>query len=436
MVLKSDVSVTVLNIHYKVLIIVDGMKKIDDLTTGVLYTDYIESLGLTVHDAMYIREQLISDYQGSIIDTGSVESHLMYLVDELLVKKGLPAKYNFSDKNEKLLTYNYNQDHTTWHCKNCNHTILYNDLYCYNCGNRTNFNPDNNRIKSDSDNCSDKAFTGYDDTGLLFAVVTFLLQVKRNDIHDVYQLYNLSMKPVINYALEMNYVMLCDDREKYYNVLEDYSELELKVVLINHNLDSHGEKSDLIKRIINNIDNNILSTCFNTITYTLTNKGMDLINKNPHIDFYNKFLTKYSYNEYNRIYHQNKETQNISQTGIQLTKNYQQQYKEKHRWKSYQNTFLTQYNIYSYIKNSDEKIKSLLKIYICDMNLQNNNTTDIQYKVIPVIRDLLIKIKKEYNLTQNQLKEYYTDANRELELPKYIIPENTTYNYLLKIINS
>lgn len=304
------------------------MEKIDNLTTGVLYTNYIENLGLTSHDAMYLREQLINDYQSNIIDTDSVESRLMYLIDELLARKGLPSKYNNFDKNEKLLTYNYNQDHITRQCKNCNHIILYNDLYCYNCGNRTNFNPDINRIKSDTNDSFDNTFTGYDDVDLLFATVTFLLQVKRNDIHDVYQSYNLSMKLVINYALEMNYIKLYDDREKYYHVLEDYSELELKVVLINHNLDSHGEKSDLIKRIINNIDNSILSTCFNTITYTLTTKGIDLINKNPHIDYYNKFLTQYSYKEYNRIYQQNKETQNMSQIGIQLKENYQQNKKK------------------------------------------------------------------------------------------------------------
>ena len=429
-----------------------GMDKINDLTEGPLFDEFIKATGLTSDDAMYLKNQLIEDYNNYRINEDSVEDRLNELVNTILISKGYDIGL---DPEEKLLTYYYNQDYTLMHCTVCGNPILYNDNYCSKCGSRTQYHsntslgffnnrkinniPDNNTIQEDfSDNTVNEIM--FDDNVFKYAIVTYLniLNDPSSDNLDdnTFNYYNTTIDDVKQFSLDNNLINESVTKENFLSLANGLSVSQLKQILSGYKIDTNGNKIDLITRLIDNLNITNLKKIFDTRAYILTSQGLNLIIDNPQIYFYNKFLKTYSLEKFQQLYQENKDTLNLSQIGLLYMNNYRKEYANKLKWGLYKNTYYVDYNIFKYTNKKNPQLLSLLKILTCDINLWEDNILDKDSLLLaPAITNNICKIVYDEKIQPSDLKEFFIKAVDSLEIPALLLSKEAMFQYLIKIIN-
>ncbi|WP_455644873.1 hypothetical protein [Methanosphaera sp.] len=373
--------------------------KIDDLTTGPLFINYLKQLGLTENDGINLRNQLYYEYNNNYINLAELEDRLIQLITKTLKNNGLNYPYNdYFDDNEKYLIYLYNQKHMTMHCHICKEVILYNDTYCHNCGEKTGYkssnvigynNSNSNENYTHPTNTSHENKTTPGDKNRLYAIITYLIA--------------LDNKPSDSYRPE-------ESLFKNYNITRE----ELEKIMLNSNLISNQEENNF---------------------YSLTNTGLELIASNPQIFFYNKFLKQYPPNLFEELYQSHKNELSLPEIGLIFIKNYERKYVNEFKWKSYRNTLLTEYIIEDLTKN-ESRIETILKIFICDINpWKDNELTNVYQVVVPFICENIKKIVKDCNLSKDDLYSYFIKAVEDIKLPKLVIKEEEIFERLLNIVH-
>ncbi|OED30357.1 hypothetical protein [Methanosphaera sp. WGK6] len=428
--------------------------EIDNLTTGILFINYLKDLGLTEVDGINIRNQLYFEYNNNHIPFSELKHHLNQLINQILENKGLKQVYDYSlDENEKYLIYLYNQKHTTMHCSKCNNIILYNDIYCHNCGEKTGYISSNVIGYLTTDSPDNNSTTLFDknknnmtngNINRLYAIITYLILLDNKPFNlyrpeeSLFTKYNITREELEYFMINTDLIITQELEDiNYYTLGELYNIEELRNITRKYNLNSNGDKKTLITTLINNLDTKIVDEILEKRVYSVSNTGLTLIASNPQIFFYNKFLKQYTPNEFEEIYQANKNKLSLPQIGIIFLKEYEKKYLNEFKWQSYRNTLLNEYIIYDVIKNIDLKLELLLKIFICDINpWKDNELTNTYHPVIPFISETIKKIVEDYELNNTKLNAYFLKAVQDIKLPKLIISEDEIFKKLLELLTN
>lgn len=117
-----------------------------------------------------------------------------------------------------------------------------------------------------------------------------------------FQLFSADKK--IKDFIDKGYIVLTNNLEDSLNYLTIE---ELKIILRDNKLKLTGNKTDLIKRIIDNVDNEYLKKNFNKNKITLTEKGISTIKYNKALIYMNSSSMSYDTSIYEELYNTRKE---------------------------------------------------------------------------------------------------------------------------------
>lgn len=421
------------------------------LTTGNEFEKYLTSIGLKKEDEKFIQNQLLNDFYMDYVDKDGVETRLNEIINQLLIDREITDEsVNDLNDDEKYLTYLYNQNHTITYCSNCRSKILYNDSYCYKCGVKTDYKSpsvigynvrnkheksiEKNKIVDDSKIPSQVA--------LLYASYIVLEYIKNNPViskipKEILRKYDIDENTVYNYILNEKLINISDNNNSFYLRLSKLSEEELKELLLKYNLEVQDTKVNMISSLIHNINHDELDLILKHKVYLVTKKGKQLIEDNPQIFFYNKFLKDYSFEVYNQLYIENKGVLNISKIGRLFLQRIRENSIKTYKWGTYRNTFLSNYEIAKFTHDKKMITNSLLSLYICDISSWSNNKFLVDgIVIVPYIKKLLIdNLKDEYYKDEEAFKKQFLDICKNIDFPSFMIPPKALYVYLIRILH-
>lgn len=428
----------------------DCEEKIVELTSGDDFEKYLLLKGLNKEDSITIQNQLLNDFYMNYIKEDTIEIRLNYIINKMLIDRKIASKeINYLTSDEKFLIYLYNQDHTVMHCTNCNSTILYNDSYCHNCGMKTKYNSTSkvgyNKIKdtkqySPKDDINQTTSTLNDNKKIKldYAIFTFLEYINNDPVFSSNQKFSdtINNQTIIDYVTKNDLAVHPSGNNTFYMRLTKLPEIEIKNIANKFKID-YADKETTIHQLIKTVPSDKLDKIIPNDVYHITEKGLKIVQSNPQIFFYNKFLRNYSLIDFEKYYNENKSRFNVSQIGLGFITNIRNNNKEELKWDDYRNTYLTEYLISRFIKNQESVILSLLSVFVCDMNHWDNNKLSTNSTIVaPFVSSMLINAKIEYNLNENQINHYFTQACDKIEIPYFIIPQHAMYIYLKRILNN
>lgn len=120
--------------------------------------------------------------------------------------------------------------------------------------------------------------------------IVFMDYIGYKTMHDYnypllwYYKYNLKIANSITRLFEGGYIKFGDTRDKLYNLKVN----ELKSLLKDFGLKISGKKDELVSRLLENVDTEILNKFLTVDVFTLTDYGRDTVNNNKHIIYFHK----------------------------------------------------------------------------------------------------------------------------------------------------
>ncbi len=281
---------------------------------------------------------------------------------------------------------------------------------------------------------------------LKYTIVLYLNQIKKKPIDlSLWSTNHLdesySKETIEEYVLKEQFITEANPEENLCNIMNSYTIPVLKEVLKENNLKVSGRKQELIDRLIENIDTNKLISKFNKSSYSLTEKGNELVNDNPQVFIFKKYLGKfindYDIKEYEKLYQKNKSHKKLLEILIDYLKFEGERSIQKCYWFNYEFDTLEKIaDIYFDNKNYEESLKYYIKVFIVDYSFWGMKCLDINNVFI---RDYYLKkLLKTINILKKDsetLRKLFYHSYDTSKVPLLIIPKEDMYIYFLKTIN-
>lgn len=373
-----------------------------------------------------------------------------------------------------------NQQFTKVACKKCGEELLSSDKYCYSCGEEKvdtiglfeiseSFIPENLKpgdiIRVDENNEIQKV-TSRDvlpedtveqlDTNELellytkrikqgnvyhrFAKVLLLNQIKEYSVFkkmpsSFYYTYNItSLDSLKSEIIEENLIK----PKKIIDLLNDKNIYQLRFLLEKNGL-SHGDnqKSDLIKRIVNNLADKEILSVFGE-EYILSSNGQKFFDSNQHALFYDAVLKDSMINnimDYDGLYLSKCKDFTKEEVALMLLDINREKFNKKGDLISYVSSFDLEEHIYNLMHDNKNRVIALLKKFIYNMNLSYYTLYNID-RLDPKFIKYLNYVLKIVSLDFNSLKEYFHLADEKLTIDIRIVPLDVTFKYLIRCFNN
>lgn len=240
--------------------------------------------------------------------------------------------------------------------------------------------------------------------------------------------YDFNSEYIMNLVVKEGYIEDTVDVKKEEKYLKSLKVNELKDILKNNNLTLTGNKSELIKRIIEYVP---AKTIMKT-DYQITQKGYAFINEHSKIGFYNLFLKNYYYYEFNDF------LKNHEGTSAEISKSFLEEHLKVSVAKKDNNAYIDSLNALASINEIDNNIdKSLyfeLKKFIVGLNpiffdeSSYNYYQPINERNIENLKTLLSE--KEFNL-----EDEFKNAWENMEVKEFLIPFDKSLSILKQMIS-
>lgn len=351
-------------------------------------------------------------------------------------------------KHESIFLSNY--DFNLKICPKCNSKLLIEDTFCYKCGeqvgeiNNSSIQhelPNKENIgKKDSLNKDTAVKTNYDPT-FKIAYVLYLDSINKNPKKEfpdkIAKKYETTVDELKKHAIDDNFIEL----ESPLMVANNLKLTDIKKVLKAHNLKVSGKKDELIERLSENLSQDELKKYFKPSMYLLTDNGLEFLNINNYLIYYNKNTEVnvcISPSDFNDLF----DNHNYSQKEIcEILMNYFNveftNQLNKGNWKDFKDYSNAIASLLKDLGNLEDALLMRLKVFLFDVNnysyeLQKPNPkeTKLKSKDINKLYSLITKL----NLSSDELMKLFLQSCEEFMF-KRVVTDEDSWKYLAKILN-
>lgn len=316
----------------------------------------------------------------------------------------------------------------------------------YTTTNSTNYNKndssENDDEWSDLEKMYNQSIKTQENLNLKYVTVIYLTSLKNNPVIKKYpdsykEKYHVQdMNSVIEYALNNNYIQKPSKKINALNIANTYNISELKETLKKYNITATGHKDELIKQLENNLNINYLVEEFPGKSYIVTEKGIDFINQNSQVNFYDKYLYNHSIEKYDKLYQENKQNMSLEEITIKYLTDCEKEYVTDCYYGSYRNELLIKAEVYNDLNDKINALKNYIKVYICDINpWDDRNIGSYDSFIIENITTTIIELIKTLKMEFQDLKQLYEECSNDLKIPLHIVSDKESLKYLLKLFN-
>ena len=291
----------------------------NDYELTQIFTDILQQYHLTKKDGYKIRKSIIEALERNEIIPKSIILRTIYLMEHLnqidiRVNDEIILGNDIEEECPYCLTKNFNFSEV---CKVCGYNIQRNNNFEENLpqiiGNNFICNhliPDyllKEKIDTNQNKLSDIIlneikYIDYDEkdvyeTQCKIATYQLLKDIKELvyfDVIDYDSLNNIRQGSTYSYAKKHKLIKSLNDYHLYYEVMEIFfSDDELRNILSRNNLDTNGQRENLIFRIESKLSpKDIFGK-----KYSLTKKGFKFLEKNKNYEYYNENLSEFNFYE-------------------------------------------------------------------------------------------------------------------------------------------
>ncbi len=392
-----------------------------------------------------------------IVDDDSKEVHI-------LSQDSLEQMSN--DDKVKKIKFLINQEHNTEKCPKCGATVLNTDKFCYKCGVDTISGRSLEELeklsqdpfikeekapeKSTEDQLSEleklynkKVSTKYD-TKFKFAYVLYLEQINKKPnkkiADDKYlKLYDATVAKLKKQALEDEFL----EEGNPLVAAKSATVKDIKEILKEHDLPVSGKKDDLIERLGENISEEELKKAFPKKVLSISDKGLEFIDKNRYVLYYDKasqVRTHIEVEEYDNVFEEkdNWSDEDIYSTLSQYLVKREDDLVGKKDWGAYRYNFMILARVYKDMGDDYNLLDMDFRLFIAGINSFSDysNKSQPAYAYIgKTYSDELISLLHSLGLSIDELKDKFFTSYDELKYPDLRISKDESLVYLLKLFN-
>lgn len=227
--------------------------------------------------------------------------------------------------------------------------------------------------------------------------------------------YNLDFQPTLEKLYAYGYLKFSDSKYK----LNNCTLKELKDICKTNNLKTSGKKQEIIDLICNSLKDEDIDKLYPNKYFQITDKGLFLVNNNPHISFFHSTRYLNIGLEYGHDYLSKHPALDMYSAALNIIDNRKNYSLSNKNWGSYRCEFLSSSVVYKSMKVYELEIKDLFIICILDLiGAANNNS---YYKkedrfLAPGILDFLNTAQKNLGCSDDEMRMFYENAYNEIEL--------------------
>ena len=211
----------------------------------------------------------------------------------VVVPKKLMVSKLLKFKRESIFLSNYNFN--LKECPKCNSKLLFDDLFCYNCGEKVTSNdiiPSKPANQNKQDHETSKppkpiVKSNYEPE-FKIPLVLYLEEIRKNPkkglTDKIAKKYVTDLDKLNKQALDDGFIEL----ESPLSVANSLKLTDIKKVLKEHNLKVSGKKDELIERLGENLSEDELKNHFKSENHIITDKGLEFLNNNNYIIYIHK----------------------------------------------------------------------------------------------------------------------------------------------------
>ena len=346
---------------------------------------------------------------------------------------------------KRKVIFSSNFDFNLKLCPNCNFELLFEDNFCFNCGEKvTDKEIENIKkpiSKSENNNSSmhKTVPTNYEST-FKIAFVLYLDEFRKNPKKGFSQTiaknYDTSVEDLKKQAISDEFIEL----ESPLTVANNLKLTDIKEVLRNHGLKVSGKKDELIERLSENLSQEELTDIFKPENYQITDEGLNFINNNSYLIYL----------------HKNSEVSNIISPPVCVDLFDEREYSTEEIYATFINylnnelinelkegkfdKFRDYSNAIASILKDQENLKDALvisfEVFLFDINNYSSelqpvpSETKLKSKDIGKLIDLIIKL----NISLEEVRQLFAVSCHEFPFER-IISDQDSWKYLVKIIN-
>lgn len=218
---------------------------------------------------------------------------------------------------------------------------------------------------------------------------------------------------------------------------------DLKKILKDHDLMVSGKKEDLIERLGENLTEEELKQLFPKKVLSVTDKGLEFIEKNRHVFYYDKtsqIRTNVEVEEYDSIFDDvdDMSDENIYNLLVDFLLKRENDLVDKKNWGKYRYNFMALGKVY---KDMGENLKVLdidFKLFIAGINNFNDYTNESEPAfgyIGKTYSNELINLLHDLSLSIDDLKDKFGKSYDELKYPNLKISKDESLLYLLKLFS-
>lgn len=378
-------------------------------------------------------------------------------------------KLNNNTKMDKIkeMKFLLNQSYNLEECPECQTKILKADKFCYKCGCdllESMINKDyeklNKKLNSMQKNVPKKSNTQADEmseleraynkkiltkysTTFKFAYVLCLEQINKNPNKEpkksIFLKYEISFSEIKKRAKEDGYI----EDSNPLTAAKCSKVTEIKNVLKEHGLKVSGKKDELIERLGENLSEEELKQIFPKKVLSVTDKGLEFIEKNKHVFYYDKtpdLKNNLDLDSYDAIFDdvEDLNDEKIYRLIIDYLLKREDDLVNNNEWVKYKDNFIALGSVYKDLGDDYKLLDMYFKLFIAGINnfSKNSNQFDPTYCYIDkTYSNELINLLQTLSLDIDELKLKFNESYNDLKCPILKISNEESFVYLLKLFN-
>ena len=288
-----------------------------------------------------------------------------------------------------------------------------------------------------------KVSTKYD-TKFKFAYVLYLEQINKKPnkkiADDKYlKLYDATVAKLKKQALEDEFL----EEGNPLVAAKSATVKDIKEILKEHDLPVSGKKDDLIERLGENISEEELKKAFPKKVLSISDKGLEFIDKNRYVLYYDKasqVRTHIEVEEYDNVFEEkdNWSDEDIYSTLSQYLVKREDDLVGKKDWGAYRYNFMILARVYKDMGDDYNLLDMDFRLFIAGINSFSDysNKSQPAYAYIgKTYSDELISLLHSLGLSIDELKDKFFTSYDELKYPDLRISKDESLVYLLKLFN-
>ena len=388
------------------------------------------------------------------------------------------------DDKVKEMKFLVNQEHNLKECPKCGAKILQYDTFCFKCGceiRKAMFDKgfEKTELKSESTLDINKESKSTADELSQLEQQYNENKAAADELSELEKLYSKKVSTRFSPKFKFAYVLYLDEINKNPNksIKNDYYKSnydtsltkikkqakedefigegspliaaksatvkDLKKLLKEHDLMVSGTKDELIERLGENLTEEELKEVFPKKVFSVSEKGLEFIEENKYVFYYDKTTPIRSYvevEEYDSIFDDVNDLsdENIHKLLSDFLEKREEELLSKKNWAGYRYNFMALARVYKDSGNEFKVLDNDFKLFIAGINNFNEytNHSEPAYGYIgKTYSKELVELLHSLSLSIDDLKAKFNDAYGDLKYPELKISKDESLVYLLKLFS-